>query len=200
MKPDAPLTRTVLVTATYYPPGTVPSAGVTQDTDLPIRKDTSILSVMENDLERPSREEATDVLNTLSADRERLADGVDVPWVLLVAFGALGAGWVATAATTDPGPDYQPPAAGWLALVGALVIVYLIRHQTGIRFRAMGAGAGWAVTGIVVACLALFSVSLGLVASGVTWAVVLTSLAAFAVTTWLAAVAYRSAVTKMRRD
>jgi hypothetical protein len=159
-----------------------------------------MLSVMENNLERPSQEEATDVLNTLSADRHRLADGVEVPWALLVAFGALSAGWVATAATTDPGATYRPPTSGWLALLGALVVAYLIRRRTGIRFRAMGAGAGWAVTGIIVTCLALFSVSLGLVASGLTWAVALTSLAAFAVTTWLAVVAHRSAVARMRRE
>ncbi|MFI6133805.1 hypothetical protein [Micromonospora sp. NPDC051141] len=154
---------------------------------------------MENDFERPDREAAAEALNTLHADRERLANAVEVPRLLLFAFGALGAWWVAAAATTDPGADYQPPTSGWLALVGGLVIAYLVRRETGIRFRVMGARAGWAVAGIVATCLALFSVSLGLVSFDLRWAVTLTSTAAFLMTTWLAGVAHRSAIAELRR-
>jgi len=118
--------------------------------------------------------------------------------VLLAASGALGAWWVAAAATASPGRNYEPPSAGWLALLGAFVVAYLIRRETGIRFQAMGARAAGALIGIVVTCLVLFSVSLGLVSFGLRWAVALTSVAAFAVTTWLAGVAYRSAVEKLR--
>ena len=154
---------------------------------------------MESETEGPSRGEAAEALHTLSADRERLATSIRVPWGLLAAFGGFAAWWVGTAASTDPGPGYEPPTTGWLALGGVLLVAYLIRRETGIKFRAMGTRAGWAVAGIVTACLVLFSVSLGLVSFDLRWAVVLTSLAAFAVTTWLAAVAFRSAVAKLRR-
>ncbi|MFC7549654.1 hypothetical protein [Plantactinospora sp. GCM10030261] len=154
---------------------------------------------MENDFDRPTREAAVEALNTLHSDRERLANTVEVPRLLLVAFGALGAWWVAAAATTDPGANYEPPTSGWLALVGGLVIVYLIRRESGIRFRVMGARAGWAVAGIVVTCLVLFSISLGLVSFDLRWAVTVTSTTAFLVTTWLAGVAYRSAIAELRR-
>ncbi|GAA1149647.1 hypothetical protein [Nesterenkonia lutea] len=138
-------------------------------------------------------------MGTLEADRDRLASSVHAPWVLLVALGCMAAWWVSSAAFTSPGADYEPPTSGWLALVGALVVVYLIRRQTGVRFRSMGAQAGWAVAGVVVVCLVLFSVSLGLVSFGLHWAVALTSLAALVATTCLAGVAYRSAVERLRR-
>lgn len=154
---------------------------------------------METHSQHPSPDEATNALNALSTDRERLAAGIHVPWMLLAAFGGLGAWWVSAAAATNPGESYEPPSSGWLALVGALVVAHLIRRETGIRFRTMGARAGWAIAGIIAICLALFSISLGLVSFGLHWAVALTSLAAFAATTWLAGIAYRSAVEKLRR-
>lgn len=155
---------------------------------------------MENNSTHPSPENASDALNALSNDRKRLAAGVHVPWVLLAAFGGVAAWWVSAAATTTPGAGYQPPSSGWLGLVCALVIVYLIRRETGVRFKRMGARAGWAMAGIVAVCLVLFSASLGFVSFGLPWAVVPTSLAAFAVTTWLAGVAYRSAVEQLHAE
>lgn len=155
---------------------------------------------MENNLPEPSPDEASNALNILSADRGRLATSVHVPWTLMAAFGAVGAWWVAAAATTNPGENYAPPTSGWLALVGALVVVHLIRRETGIHFRAMGARANWAFLGIVAVCLALFSVSLGFVSLGLLWPVVLTSLFAFAATTWLAGIAFRSAVEVLGRE
>ncbi|MDP3951004.1 hypothetical protein [Microbacterium sp.] len=154
---------------------------------------------MENDLKHPSAAEATAALSTMSADKERLAASVHVPWVLLAAFGGVGAWWVSAATATHPGENYEPPSSGWLALVGALVVAYLIRRETGVHFRRMGARASWAMVGIVAVCLVLFSVSLGLVSFGLHWAVTMTSLAAFVLTTWLAGVAYRSAVEQLRR-
>lgn len=88
---------------------------------------------------------------------------------------------------------------GWLALALALVVAYLIQRETGIRFRKMGTRAGLAVSGIAAACLALYSISLGLVSFGLHWAVAVTSVVAFALTTWLAGVAYRSAAEQLRR-
>lgn len=154
---------------------------------------------METHSQHPSADEAATALNALSRDWERLAASTHVPWILLAAFGGLGAWWVSAAAATNPGENYEPPSSGWLALVGALVVAYLIRRETGIRFRTMGAQANWAIVGIIAICLALFSISLGLVSFGLHWAVALTSLTAFATTTWLAGVAYRSAVQKLRR-
>ena len=155
---------------------------------------------MENHSAHPSPDEATAALNTLSTDRERLAASVHVPWVLLAAFGGVGAWWVSAAVVANPGESYEPPSSGWLALVGTLVVVYLIRRETGVRFRKMGGRAGWAMVGIIAVCLLLFSISLGLVSFGMQWAVVVTSLVAFAATTWLAAVAYRSAVEQLRHE
>lgn len=122
-----------------------------------------------------------------------------VPRMLLAGFGGVAAWWVGAAATTSPGENYEPPTMGWLALALALVVAYLIQRETGIRFRKMGTRAGLALSGIVVACLALYSISLGLVSFGLHWAVAVTSVVAFALTTWLAGVAYRSAVEQLRR-
>lgn len=52
---------------------------------------------------------------------------------------------------------------------------------------------------VLVACLLLFSVSLGAVSLGMAWLVGVMSLVAFGVTTWLSGVAYRSAVERVRR-
>ena len=101
------------------------------------------------------------------------------------AFGGVGAWWVSAAVLANPGESDEPPSSGWLALVGTLVVAYLIRRETGVRFRKMGTRAGWAMAGIITICLMLFSLSLGLVSFGMQWAVALTSLIAFAATTWL---------------
>ncbi|WP_218220321.1 hypothetical protein [Nesterenkonia sp. Act20] len=153
---------------------------------------------MENNFGRSTPSDAADALGMLSVDRERLAARVRVPRILVAALGAMAAWWVSSAAFTSPGENYEPPTSSWMALVGALVILYLIRRETGVRFKAMGARAGWAVAGILVLCLSLFSISLGLVSFGLHWVVALTSLLAFAATTWLAGVAFRSAVERLR--
>jgi len=154
---------------------------------------------MENHLPEPSPNEAAAALNALTADRERLAANVHVPWALLAGWGAVGAWWVSAAAVTNPGENYEPPTSAWLALVGTLIVGYLIRRETGVQFREIGARAGWAVVGIIAVCLVLFSVSLGFVSFGMRWAVGPTSLVAFGATTWLAGVAFRSAVEHLRR-
>lgn len=147
----------------------------------------------------PSREGAKRTLDALSDDRDRLAESIRVPWSLLAGFGAVAAWWVGAAAATTPGEDYQPPAIGGLALAIVLVIIHLIQRETGVRFGSMGLQAGLALTGIVAGCLVLFSISLGLVSFGLHWTVALTSALAFALTTWLAGVAYRSAAGRIRR-
>ena len=156
-----------------------------------------MLSVMETHFES-GRDEAAGMLTALSADRHRLAQQVAVPWALMAAFGTLGAWWVGSAASTAPGAHYEPPQSGWMALLGALVVSHLVQRETGIRFRSLGARANWMVAAIVVACLALFSVSLGFVSLQLPWAVIATSLAAFAITTCLSGLALRSAVESAR--
>ena len=139
------------------------------------------------------------MLTALSADHQRLAQQVRVPWTLMAAFGALGAWWGGSAVFIVPGAHYETPPSGWMALLGALVVIHLVQRETGIRFRSLGARANWMVAVIAVTCLALFSVSLGLVSLQLPWAVVATSLAAFALTTLLSGLALRSAVERARR-
>jgi hypothetical protein len=147
--------------------------------------------------QKPSRDDAMGALNELSADRDRLVEGIHVPWPLLAGFGAVAAWWVGAAAATSPGESYESPAIGGLALAIVLVITYLVQRETGVRFRSMGLRAGLALVGIVVSCLVLFSISLGLVSFSLHWAIIFTSVVAFALTTWLAGVAYRSAAQKI---
>ncbi|MCY1213255.1 hypothetical protein D9M72_250220 [compost metagenome] len=155
---------------------------------------------MENNLEgRSSSEDAAASLRGLMSDRQALVAAVQVPKTLLAAFGGVAAWWVAAAATANPGDNYEPPTSGWLGLAAVLVIIHLIRRETGIQLRRMGARAGMAVIAILAACLALYSISLGLVSFGARWAVALTSVAAFVLVTWLAGVVYRSALDQLRR-
>lgn len=155
---------------------------------------------MENNLEgRPSSEDAAALLRNLESDRQSLVDGVRFPAALMAAFGGVAAWWVATAATASPGEGYEPPVSGWLCLVAVLVIVHLVRRETGIRFRTMGLRAGLTTGVILVVCLVLFSASLALVSVGARWAVVLTSLCAFGLITWLAGIVYRAALDHLRR-
>lgn len=156
---------------------------------------------MESNYQRTTRDEAARSLNALSMDRTRLAAGIQTPWPLLAGLGAVAAWWAGAAAATSPGGSYEPsPAGGLPILAAAVVLCYLIQRKTGIRFRSMGGRAALAVAGIFAGCLALFSTSLGLVSFGLPWAVLLTSTAAFALTTWLSAVAYREAVRNLRHE
>lgn len=154
---------------------------------------------MERNYGDDARSAAAEALNSLSADRQRLAQGARVPWALMAAFGALGAWWVGSTATAEPGANYEPPLTGWMALLGVLIVWHLVQHETGIRFRSLGSRANGAIAAIVGTCLALFSISLGLVSVDLHWAVIATSLAAFAITTSLSGIAYRSAVDRVRR-
>ncbi|MEX5296922.1 hypothetical protein QYM41_16725 [Kocuria sp. CPCC 205268] len=88
---------------------------------------------------------------------------------------------------------------GALALAIVLVVIHLIQRETGIRFRNLGWQAGLAVAGIIIGCTVLFSVSLGLVSFGLHWATAITSIVAFALTTWLTGWAYRCAAQDLRR-
>jgi multidrug transporter EmrE-like cation transporter len=158
-----------------------------------------MIGVMTGDYEDISHTDAAEYMAALSADRIELASRVRIPWALMAAFGALGAWWVASAVTTEPGDDYQPPLMGWMALLGVLIVAHLVQRESGIRFRSVGGKATWVTVGIIAICLALFSISLALVTLDLSWAVAMTSAIAFVVTTVLAKVAYRSAVEHLHR-
>lgn len=153
---------------------------------------------MENESTVLSAGEAEAALAEVSADRQRLVSRVPVPWLLMAAFGGVAASFVAAAATTDPGAEYAPPPSAWLALAGAMVVAYLVRRETGIRFRSIGVTANLAVAAVVAICVTLFSVSLGLVAFDLRWAVAGPSLVAFGATTWLAGAAFKAAMEHLR--
>ncbi len=154
---------------------------------------------MESNFQEPSPDEAKDALTELSADRDRLTAGVHIPWALLTGFGAVAAWWVGSAADTSPGENYEPSAQTGLGIAVVLVITHLLRRETGIKFRKLGARGNVAIAGIVFSSLALFSIALGFVSAGWHWAVIIPALFAFAITTWLSAVAYRSAIENLRR-
>ncbi|MCL3863107.1 hypothetical protein [Actinotalea sp. K2] len=142
---------------------------------------------------------AAQALRTLDGDRTRLAVAARPPAALMVALGALAAWWVGAAAGTSPGAGYTPPTSSWLAVAAAVGVAYAVRTRTGVRFRRAGARATITAAALVAVCLVLYSVSLALVSAGATWAVALTSLAAFAAVTWLSTVAYRAAADHVAR-
>jgi hypothetical protein len=150
---------------------------------------------MEND----RAADAAAALRDVQADREALAARIPEPRAHLAGFGAIALAWVAQAATLSPGADYEPPTTSWVALVAALVLLVLLRHRTGIRFREVGPRAVLLVLACLVVCLVLFSISLGLVAQGLAWGVAITALAAFGLVTWLATLAFRAAVARIHR-
>ncbi|OUE25924.1 hypothetical protein [Clavibacter michiganensis] len=150
---------------------------------------------MEND----RAADANAALDGLRTDREALAARIPEPRWHLAGFGAVALAWVAQAATLSPGADYEPPTTSWVAVVAAVVLLVLIRGRTGIRFRRVGARAALLVAAAVVACLVLFSISLGLVAQGLGWAVAITAIAAFLLVTRLSTLAFRAAVREIAR-
>lgn len=153
---------------------------------------------MERNSGRPSHEQAAQSLGALSADRERLVGSTRTPWGLLAALGLACAWFVAEAALSNPGSDYEASQTWWLPILAAGLAGFLIRRETGIRFRRMGARATWLSVGILVAVLVLFSVSLGLVSFDLHWAVTLTALAAFIVAVWLGSLAFKAAMGTLR--
>jgi hypothetical protein len=150
---------------------------------------------MEND----RAADAAAALDGLHADRAALAARIPEPRGHLAGFGAVALVWVAQAATLSPGADYEPPTTSWVAVAAVVLLLVLLRRRTGIRFRRVGARAMLLVAAALVGCLALFSISLGLVAQGLGGAVALTALAAFALVTWLSTLAFRAAVREIAR-
>lgn len=128
----------------------------------------------------PSPDRAHDLLEQLVDDRARLASLTATPWWSPVLLGLVAGLWVASPAVGDRTTGYV------LALLGAALVVFLVRTRTGIRVSAVGPrAAGLAVLWLLVTLL-LYSASLALVSLGrsawvpapaivagvVTWAVV----------------------------
>ncbi|WP_040510937.1 hypothetical protein [Gordonia soli] len=149
---------------------------------------------MESEFSGCFPDDAEKSLRDLHADRERLVQRARVSPLVLAGFGAAGGVGVASAATTNPGGNYEPPMLGMAALVAVVILGYLVRRVIGVRFRSWGVAAITAAVGVVIVCMALYSVSLGLVASGHHWPVALTSAAAFVVAMAGAAASYRGAI------
>ncbi|QHC58659.1 hypothetical protein [Rathayibacter sp. VKM Ac-2760] len=150
---------------------------------------------MEND--RAS--DASSALDSLRSDREALVARISAPRRHLAGFGVLALLWVAQAAALSPGADYEPPTTSWLVVAAAVVLVVLLRRATGIRLRRVGVEAMLLVGAALASCLLLFSVSLGLVAQGLGWAVAITAIAAFLLVTWLSTLGFRAAVRQIAR-
>ncbi|MDM7989120.1 hypothetical protein [Arthrobacter sp. zg-Y877] len=142
--------------------------------------------------------ETADRLRMLSADRGTLVSSAATPRTLLAGVGALAACWVASAADSNPGANYETPTWTWMIVALLFVLLHLIQRDTGVKFGSLGAPAIGAISMGVLLCLVLFSVSLALVSLDLAWAVMLTSLTAFVLVTWLAGVAYRAAVRHLR--
>lgn len=105
----------------------------------------------------PSPDRAHDLLEQLGEDRTRLAALTATPWWAPVLLGLVAGLWVASPAVGDRTAGYL------LALLGAVLVVSLVRTRTGIRVRAAGPrSAGLAVLWLLVT-LVLYSVALGLV-------------------------------------
>lgn len=147
---------------------------------------------------RPDRQAATDSLRSLSSDSERLSRTTRVPTAALWALGVTAAWWVASATNTQPGSDYRPSPTGFLAWVAAIGLVLTIQQRTGIKLRRLGRTGWWALVGMLVGCLGLYSIALGLVASELRWWALIPAAVAIPLTSWLASIAYRSAVSELR--
>lgn len=105
----------------------------------------------------PSPDRAHDLLEQLGDDRTRLASLSATPWWAPVLLALVAALWVASPAVGDRTTSYV------LAVLGAVLVVSLVRTRTGIRVRAAGPrSAGLAVLWLLVT-LVLYSVALGLV-------------------------------------
>lgn len=146
-----------------------------------------------------SADEAGRQLAALDADRSRLSDHISIsPW-LTVAAGAALAWFVAEAATAHPGGDYRAGSGYLLACAALLIIAHLVKKETGVAFRRIGA-TGWvAVTVTLAWTLSMFSLALALVSTGHRFWTVVPTLLAWAAGSFGAAVLFRSCTEAVRR-
>jgi hypothetical protein len=135
---------------------------------------------MENDFQESNerRQQASDLLNELESDRTHLTRRLrSAPW-LAPAFALIAAAYIATPALPgEGGRDFILIAA---LTIGVLLLA-AFRRVTGVKLSRFGFIEWTLVVVAIVASLFLFSVSLGLAASGLTWWIAASALAGFAV-------------------
>ena len=141
---------------------------------------------MENNLAPNGPDDArvvSGLLEELQADRARLVEKVRAPKWLAPGFGLIAASYVMT-------PAFPGEGAGDFVMVTApvagILLVALSFRVTGIKFTRFGVHAWAAFAAAVVGSLALFSVSLGLAASGLLWWIAIPVVGAFVLIFWLA--------------
>ena len=127
------------------------------------------------------------LLEELQADRARLVEKVRAPKWLAPGFGFIAASYVMT-------PAFPGEGAGDFVMVTApvagILLVALSYRATGIKFTRFGVQAWLAFAAAVVGSLALFSVSLGLAASGLFWWIAVPAVVAFVLVFWLASLIF----------
>ncbi|TFC94460.1 MULTISPECIES: hypothetical protein [Cryobacterium] len=147
---------------------------------------------MENNLTPSGPDDArvvSGLLEELQADRARLVEKVRAPKWLAPGFGLIAASYVMT-------PPFPGEGAGGFvlstALAAGILLVALSYRVTGIKFTRFGVQAWAAFAAAVVGTLALFSVSLGLAASGLVWWIAIPAVVAFVLVCWLASLIFSS--------
>lgn len=153
---------------------------------------------MENNLAPSGPDDArivTGLLEELQADRARLVEKVRAPKWLAPGFGLIAASYVMTPAFPGEGArDFVMITAP----VAGILLVALSFRVTGIKFTRFGVQAWAAFAAAVAGSLALFSVSLGLVASGLLWWIAIPTVVAFVWVFWLASLIFSSMRERLR--
>lgn len=153
---------------------------------------------MENNLTPSGPDDArvvSGLLEELQADRARLVEKVRAPKWLAPGFGLIAASYVMT-------PAFPGEGAGNFVMVTApvagILLVVLSFRVTGIKFTRFGVQAWAAFAAAVLGSLALFSVSLGLAASGLLWWIAVPAVVAFVLVFWLASLIFSSMRERLR--
>ena len=135
------------------------------------------------------------LLEELQADRARLVEKVQAPKWLAPGFGLIAASYVTT-------PAFPGEGAGDFVLITALVagllLVALSYRITGIKFTRFGVQAWAAFAAALLGTLALFSVSLGLAATGLIWWIAVPAVVAFVLVFWLASLIFSTMRERLR--
>lgn len=136
-------------------------------------------------MSHPSPDDARSSLNQVRDDRSRMAALTSPPRWASTLLGLVAGLWVASAPVGDRATGYV------LALAAAVLVVYLVQAQTGIKVRRSGPRQ-WSLAVLwLLFTLAMYSVSLALGSVDRVGWTVLPALAAGAVTAWVATVSER---------
>lgn len=157
------------------------------------------LSNMENKMppgEPGELQNVSGILDELQADRDRLVQRFRAPKWLAPGFGLIAAAYVST-------PALPGERTNNFVLIAALVIGILLigntYRATGIKISRFGVLEWVALAASVLGSLVLFSLSLGLAASGLYWWIAAPAGAAFVMVLLLASVIFSSMRERLRR-